>query len=96
MSINIQFTDRDIDGFKFGQMIMTGYKKTVILECDYPDYGWKTGDMIVVDNEKHPCFRIEPLFGVKTNITDNPNVKTVKKCGAGIRLDNLPEETQAR
>ena len=62
MSINLQFSDRNSGGFKFGQMTMTGYKYVVVLDRDYPEHGWKKNDMIAVSLDDRPCFRIEPLF----------------------------------
>ena len=78
MSINLQFTDRNIDGFKFGQMTMTGYKYIVILDKDFPEYGWKKGDMIAVSMDDHPCFRIETLFDAKTTSDDSGKLQTLK------------------
>lgn len=91
MKMNIQFSDRDIEGFKFGQMTMTGYKYIVILDKDLPEYSWKAGDMIVVTEEDHPCFRIEPLFGVKTSMNSSNKLKSLKHTDR-LRLDPEPYE----
>lgn len=76
--MNIRFTDHDIDGFVFGQMTLTGYKYIVVLDKDFPEYGWKKGDMIAVSESDHPCFRIEPLFEIETTMKNTGKVKTFK------------------
>ena len=94
MSINFRYTDHDFDGFIFGQMTMTGYKKIIILERDYPEHGWKEGDMIVVNENDSPCFRIEPLFGTKTETKNLSNSKTVKKYKGRIIVKEISEDSE--
>ena len=76
--MNLQFTDHDIDGFVFGQMTMTGYKHVIVLDKDFPEYGWKKNDMIAVSMSDHPCFRIEPLFESEMTTESTGKVKTLK------------------
>ena len=89
MSINLRFTDHDFDGFMFGQMTMTGYKEIIFLERDYPEYGWKTGDMIVICDKNSPCYRIEPLFGTTHDFTDNSKLKTFRRYKGEIIISDI-------
>ncbi len=78
MAINMRFSDRDIEGFSFGQMTMTGYKFIAVLDKDFPEYGWNENDMIVVGLNDNPCFRIEPLFGAKLSHDHKNKLKSLK------------------
>lgn len=89
MSINLQFTDRNIEGFKFGQMTMTGYKYILVLDRDYPEHGWKKDDMIAVSLDDRPCFRIEPLFGSGLNYDRRRKLDSLKHTDKEFKLTEL-------
>ena len=55
------FTDRNINGFVFGEMTATGYKCIEMLEQDNEQRGWKAGDLIMYNMTGKPVMRITPL-----------------------------------
>ena len=63
----INFKDKNVDGFIFGQMTATGYSKVLLLDHDDQDHGWRKGDLVFYDLSNDPCMRIEMLKkGAKT------------------------------
>ena len=91
--MNLSFSDKLCVGdLTFGEMVLTGYKYVAVLDSDDQGTGWKAGDMIVVSQNDHPCFRIEPLFGAKLTENNSRDLRTLKHTKEGFILAPDPQK----